>query len=108
MTSCLRRPLVLTVGIRIVDAQVYPPESMMVVPSESLKAPDSFKKVMEHFAALINLPRGGRQVRTHPRHPLQRACTYRDDCPPEGHEVCGTDCHRQWSSSELYMRLDMG
>lgn len=42
--------------------KVYPPEAMLVVPSESLKEAQSFKQVMERFAALVGLPRAGPQV----------------------------------------------
>jgi len=42
--------------------KVYPPEAMLIVPSEALKEGDSFKKTMERFAALVGLPRVGPQV----------------------------------------------
>lgn len=42
--------------------QVYPPESILVVPSESLKEPASFRTVMDRFARLLGLPQGGPQV----------------------------------------------
>lgn len=38
------------------------PRSAKVVPSETLKQASSFKIVMEHFAALLNLPRAGPEV----------------------------------------------
>jgi len=42
--------------------KVYPPESMLIVPSDSLKEANSFKAVMERFAALLGLPRAGPEV----------------------------------------------
>lgn len=42
--------------------KVYPPEAMLIVPSESLKEAQSFKQVMERFATLVGLPRAGPQV----------------------------------------------
>ena len=42
--------------------KVYPPESMLIVPSESLKEAPTFKQVMERFAVLVGLPRAGPQV----------------------------------------------
>jgi len=42
--------------------KVYPPEAMLVLPSEALKESGSFQKTMERFAALVGLPRGGPQV----------------------------------------------
>ena len=42
--------------------KVYPPESMLVVPSEALKEATSFSHVMERFAALLGLPRAGPEV----------------------------------------------
>jgi len=42
--------------------KVYPPEAMLVVPSESLKEAKTFQNVMERFASLLGLPRGGPQV----------------------------------------------
>jgi len=42
--------------------KVYPPESMLVVPSEKLKDAKSFATVMERFAALVGLPRAGPKV----------------------------------------------
>ena len=42
--------------------KVYPPEAMLIVPSEALKEAESFKKVMGHFAGLLGLPRAGPQV----------------------------------------------
>jgi len=42
--------------------KVFPPEAMLVVPSEHLKDSTSFKNVMERFAALLGLPRAGPEV----------------------------------------------
>ena len=42
--------------------KVFPPEAMLVVPSESLKEAHSFKTVMERFATLLGLPRAGPEV----------------------------------------------
>merc|ERR1711998_641189 len=42
--------------------KVYPPEAMLIVPSEALKESDSFKRVMERFAGLLGLPHTGPQV----------------------------------------------
>jgi len=42
--------------------KVYPPESMLIVPSEALKEAPSFSRVMERFAALLGLPRAGPEV----------------------------------------------
>ena len=42
--------------------KVFSPESMLVVPSESLKEASSFKTVMERFVTLMGLPRGGAEV----------------------------------------------
>ena len=42
--------------------KVFPPEAMLVVPSEALKQASSFKTVMERFASLLGLPRAGPEV----------------------------------------------
>jgi len=42
--------------------KVFPPEAMLVVPSESLKEAGSFKTVMERFASLLTLPKAGAEV----------------------------------------------
>ena len=44
--------------------RVFPPEAMLIVPSESLKEAHSFKTVMERFATLLGLPRAGPEVHT--------------------------------------------
>ena len=43
--------------------KVYPPEAMLIVPSEALKEANSFKSVMERFASLLDLPRAGPAVK---------------------------------------------
>ena len=43
--------------------KVFPPESMLIVPSESLKAARTFKTVMERFGTLVGLPVTGPEVR---------------------------------------------
>lgn len=42
--------------------KVYPPEAMLVVPSEALKEAQSFANVMQRFASLLGLPRAGPEV----------------------------------------------
>ena len=42
--------------------RVYPPEAMLIVPSEALKDPSSFRNTMERFATLLGLPRTGPEV----------------------------------------------
>ena len=42
--------------------KVYPPDAMLVVPSEALKEVKSFQSVMERFASLVGLPHTGPTV----------------------------------------------
>lgn len=42
--------------------KVYPPHSLLVLPSEDLKAATTFKRAMERFAVLLGLPRAGPEV----------------------------------------------
>ena len=42
--------------------KVFPPEAMLIVPSESLKAAATFKTVMERFVTMLGLPRSGPEV----------------------------------------------
>ena len=42
--------------------RVYPPEAMLVVPSEALKEASSFAKVMGRFASLVGIPQAGAEV----------------------------------------------
>jgi len=39
--------------------KVYPAESMLVVPSDALKEPATFKTVMDRFARLVDIPQAG-------------------------------------------------
>jgi len=43
--------------------KVYPPESMLVIPSEHLKEPKTFKAVMDRFAKLVGVPSSGPDVK---------------------------------------------
>jgi len=73
--------------------KVYPPESMLVVPSEHLKEPKTFKTVMDRFAKLIDVPSSGPSVKNElifqsspastDGHVHENGRTYIAEAPPE-------------------------